>query len=216
MRSRPYDLVLFDNDGVLVDSETLSGQVLSELLTESGLPTTFEESVATYLGSSMARVVAVAEERLGGPLPEDFVETYDERVFARFRSELRPVPGIEEALETIGRPRAVVSSGSPERIELTLTLTELIDHFDGHLYSAEEVDRGKPHPDLFLHAAERMGVPADRCVVVEDSPLGVEAARRAGMDVIGYARMTPAERLKSASLGLITDMRRLPERLGFR
>ena len=210
-----FELILFDNDGVLVDSETLSGQVLSELLTECGLPTTFEESVATYLGSSMERVVQNAEESLGRALPDDFLERYYRRLFDRFETELQPVPYVADAIDTMDRPRAVVSSGSPERIELTLTLTGLIGRFDGHLYSSEQVARGKPNPDLFLHAAERMGVSPDRCVVVEDSPLGVEAALRAGMEVVGFARMTPAERLEDATLGTLDDMRELPERLGF-
>jgi len=211
----PFELVLFDNDGVLVDSETLSGHVLSELLTECGLPTTFEQSVATYLGSSMERVLELAEEALGRSLPSDFLALYYKRVFDRFRTELQPIPHVAEAIDAIDRPRAVVSSGSPERIELTLTLTGLIDRFDGHLYSSEHVQRGKPHPDLFLHAAERMGVAPDACVVVEDSPLGVEAALRAGMQVVGFARMTPADRLEAATLGTLKDMRELPDRLGF-
>ncbi|MEO1063058.1 MAG: HAD family hydrolase [Actinomycetota bacterium] len=196
----PTDLVIFDNDGVLVDSERLANGILARLLTEAGLPTTAEESIVTYLGSTMDRVRELAEAALGAALPADLFDRYHDELFERMAAELVPVPGIATVLDALdGRARCVASSGTPERIRRSLTLTGLIDRFDdGALFSASEVERGKPAPDLFLHAASTMDVRPERCVVVEDSPAGVEAAKAAGMTVIGFAALTPLERLADA------------------
>ena len=200
----PADLVIFDNDGVLVDSERLANEILARLLTEAGLPMTTEASITTYLGSSMERVRELAEAELGRPLPADLVDRYHAELFDRMGSELRAVPGIDSVLDDLdGTARCVASSGSPERIRRSLTLTDLIGRFAPEsLFSAAEVSRGKPAPDLFVHAAARMGVAPDRCVVVEDPPAGVAAARAAGMAVIGFAALTPADRLAAADHGV--------------
>ena len=214
---RSFDLIIFDNDGVLVDSETLSNQVLSRLLTLHGLPTTFEESVATYLGRSMPSVLAVAEAKLGRPIPEDIIGQYIDELYAMFETELTSVRGIEQVLgvlEGAGLRKCVASSGSPRRISLTLVVTGLAGYFGSDVFSASEVEHGKPAPDLFLHAARQMGVEPDRCAVIEDSPLGIEGGNAAGMTTFGYAAMTPAERLSEASGGVFSDMHDLPRLLG--
>lgn len=213
----PFDLIIFDNDGVLVDSEALSNRVLSRLLTGYGLPTTFEESVATYVGRSMTSVREVAEELLGAALPEDFIEVYNAEVFALFEGELCAVVGVGDALRVVrgaGIPVCVASSGSPERIDLTLGLAGLRDHFEDGVFSAAQVERGKPAPDIFLFAAEQMGVHPERCAVIEDSPLGIEGGNSAGMTTFGYAAMTPAARLSHATGGVFSDMRELSGLLG--
>ncbi|MCG0286390.1 HAD family phosphatase [Streptomyces sp. PSAA01] len=197
-----YDLVIFDNDGVLVDSEPISNRHLAAYLTELGHPTSYEDSIRDYMGSAMHRIHELVFERSGRRLPPDFDTTFHGRVFDAFRQELQPVAGVSEVLEKLradGVPYCVASSGSHERIRVALRTTGLYDLFgEDRIFSSEDVGRGKPAPDLFLHAAERMGVAPERCAVVEDSPLGVQAAVAAGMDVYGYTAMTPAAKLAAA------------------
>ncbi|MFJ2260128.1 HAD family hydrolase [Streptomyces sp. NPDC087844] len=197
-----YELVIFDNDGVLVDSEPISNTLLAAYLTELGHPTSYEDSLRDYMGAAMHRVHDLVEERTGERLPADFDDVFHGRVFAAFERELEPVPGAVEVLEKLaadGIPYCVASSGSHQRIRVGHRKTGLDRWFDDErIFSSQDVGRGKPAPDLFLHAAERMGVPPEKCVVVEDSPLGVRAARAAGMDVYGFTAMTPAARLAGA------------------
>ncbi|MFG2524220.1 HAD family hydrolase [Streptomyces sp. NPDC048527] len=211
-----YDLVIFDNDGVLVDSEPISNKLLAGYLTELGHPTSYEESVRDYMGAAMHRVHDLVEKRTGQRLPEDFDDVFHGRVFAAFERELEPVPGAGEVLEKLaadGVPYCVASSGSHERIRVGHRKTGHDKWFDdGRIFSSQDVGRGKPAPDLFLHAAQRMGVAPEKCAVVEDSPLGVQAALAAGMDVYGFTAMTPANRL-SAATELFGDMQKLPDLL---
>lgn len=212
-----YDLVIFDNDGVLVDSEPISNRLLAGYLTELGHPTTYEESIRDYMGAAMHRVHEVVRERWAADLPAEFDDVFHARVFAAFEAELRPVGGVAEVLEKLRAqevPYCVASSGAHERIRTALRTTGLARWFaPGHVFSAEDVGRGKPAPDLFLHAARTMGVEPARCAVVEDSPLGVRAAVAAGMDVYGFAAMTPPERLAGAT-ALFTDPAELLDLLG--
>ncbi|MGW8603707.1 HAD family hydrolase [Streptomyces sp. NPDC055893] len=212
-----YDLVIFDNDGVLVDSEPISNTLLAGYLTELGHPTTYEESVRDFMGSAMHRIHELVEERSGQRLPAGFDETFHARVFAAFQAELEAVTGAAEVLKQLaeaGIPYCVASSGSHERIGVGHRKTGLDAWFpDGLVFSAEDVGRGKPAPDLFLHAASRMGVAPERCVVVEDSRLGVQAAVAAGMDVYGFTAMTPEEKLAGAQ-GFFGAMDELPAILG--
>ncbi|MBO1337098.1 HAD family phosphatase [Streptomyces sp. VRA16 Mangrove soil] len=208
-----YELVIFDNDGVLVDSEPISNTLLAGYLTELGHPTSYEDSLRDYMGAAMHRVHDLVLERTGEKLPEDFDEVFHQRVFAAFERELQPVDGVAEVLEKLtaeGVPYCVASSGSHQRIRVGHRTTGLDRWFgEGRVFSSQDVGRGKPAPDLFLYAAEQMGVAPGKCVVVEDSPLGVQAAVAAGMDVYGFTAMTPAERLAGAD-GFFTDMRELP------
>jgi HAD superfamily hydrolase (TIGR01509 family) len=187
-------LVIFDCDGVLVDSEPISNEVLAEALTAEGLPTTRLEALAEYKGLLLSDVVARAEDKLGHALPRGWVEGYERERIAAFRRGLRPVPDAAATVELLiaaGLAVCVASQGKLEKTRLTLGLTGLLDLFpDGALFSAYSVARGKPHPDLFLHAAGVMGVEPSRCVVVEDTPVGVTAAAGAGMRVLGYAADT--------------------------
>lgn len=210
--NRAFELLILDNDGVLVDSEPIANRVLSKLLTEYGDPTTFEETVERYMGTSLTHVREVVEAKLGHPLPADLEDRYHDELFARMRAELRPINGIEAALDAIDLPTCVASSGTHERIEFALKTTGLYPRFAGRLFSSQDVERGKPFPDLFLYAARHLGAEPAACVVVEDSPYGVQAAKAAGMTVIGYAAMTPAERLVDADT-LITTMADLPAAL---
>ncbi|MFF7603482.1 HAD family hydrolase [Streptomyces mirabilis] len=210
-----YDLVIFDNDGVLVDSEPISNTILAAYLTELGHPTSYEESIRDYMGSAMHRIHELVQERSGQRLPEVFDDVFHGRVFAAFERELQPVPGAVQLLEKLAAdevPYCVASSGSHERIRVGHRKTGLDRWFgEGRVFSSQDVGRGKPAPDLFLYAAERMGVAPERCVVVEDSPLGVRAANSAGMDVYGFTAMTPAAKLTGATqlfseLGELADL----------
>jgi HAD superfamily hydrolase (TIGR01509 family) len=210
-----YDLVIFDNDGVLVDSEPISNTILAAYLTELGHPTSYEESIRDYMGSAMHRIHDLVHERTGRRLPDDFDDVFHGRVFAAFQRELEPVPSAVQVLEKLaadGVPYCVASSGSHERIRVGHRKTGLDRWFDeGRVFSSQDVGRGKPAPDLFQYAAARMGVPPEKCVVVEDSPLGVQAANAAGMDVYGFTAMTPAAKLAGATqlfshLGELADL----------
>jgi HAD superfamily hydrolase (TIGR01509 family) len=211
-----YDLIIFDNDGVLVDSEPISNTLLAAYLSELGHPTSYEDSLRDYMGSAMHRIHDLVLERTGQRLPDDFDDVFHARVFAAFERELKPVPGAGQVLEKLaadGVPYCVASSGSHERIRVGHRTTGLDRWFDeGRVFSSQDVGRGKPAPDLFLHAAERMGVRPEKCAVVEDSPLGVQAANAAGMDVYGFTAMTPADRLTGATQ-LFSDMGELADLL---
>jgi len=206
----PIELVIFDCDGVLVDSEVLANRVLAALLTDVGLPTTTEESLATYMGLSTSSWTALAARKLGRPLPDDVVDRYHEEVHEAFDRELEAVPGVGEVVAGLRWPTCVASSGEHERMRRTLGRTGLHGHFDGRIFSATEVARGKPHPDLFLHAATRMGAVPSACVVVEDSPYGVRGAVAAGMAVLGFAARTPAAVLEAEGARTFTAMDELP------
>lgn len=207
-----FDLVIFDNDGVLVDSEGHANQILSDLLNQSGggVNMTREESVALFLGRSLPAIRQLIEARLGHALPGDFEERYHARLFDAFDRELEAVPGVEDALDRIRVPTCVASSGTHQRIRRALTATGLLRRFEGRIFSAEDVARGKPAPDLFLYAARRLGVAPSRCAVVEDSPLGVDAAAAAGMVAFGFARLTPPAVLSGALGGTFSSMAELP------
>ena len=211
-----YDLVIFDNDGVLVDSEPISNRLLAGYLTELGHPTSYEDSLRDYMGGAMHRVHDLVLERTGRRLPSDFDDVFHARVFAAFERELEPVPGAVDVLEKLaadGVAYCVASSGSHQRIRTGHRKAGLDRWFDDErIFSSQDVGRGKPAPDLFLHAAARMGVAPERCVVVEDSPLGVRAAVAAGMDVYGFTSLTPAEKLGGATR-LFADMGELADLL---
>jgi len=178
-------LLIFDCDGVLVDSEPLSCAVDADLLTRLGFPITVEAVQERFVGKSLRDMVAAIEAEYGRALPADFGDRLTRETLARFETELEPIAGVREAVLSISQRRCVASSSTPERIALSLRVTGLADLFE-QVFSAVEVARGKPAPDLFLHAAARMGAEPEGCVVIEDSPYGVAAAHAAGMPVIGF------------------------------
>ena len=211
-------LVIFDCDGVLVDSENISNQVLAEMLSEQGLHTTLARARLAYQGLRLSEVLKRAQQQLGHPLPADWLERYQSKRAERFRSELEPIAGAAEALARVSAAAVkvcVASQGALEKTRLTLGLTGLIDHFRADaLFSADSVPRGKPHPDLFLHAASTMGVAPAQAVVVEDTPLGVIAGTTAGMRVLGYAADSDAQALQAAGAEILYSLEDLPSQLG--
>lgn len=185
-------LVLFDCDGVLVDSEPPAATVLMNYLEELGLSLSLEEVDARYRGRSLRDCVSLIEHELKRPLPPDFIEVLNLRTFDEFRRGLSAIPGVRELIERLVAaqiPLCVASSGSVEKIRFTLGLTDLLRYFDPHLFSASMVQRGKPFPDLFEYGARAMAVPVEQCVVIEDSVPGATGAMAAGMRAIGYAPM---------------------------
>lgn len=204
------ELVIFDCDGVLVDSERLAVQVESRLITSLGWPLTPDDVLARFVGRSDAYMLGEIEAVLGRPVPE-WSGLYRDALHAAFDAELTAVDGVADAIDALECRTCVASSGTHEKMALTLGLTGLAERFDGRIFSTTEVENGKPAPDLFLHAAQRMGVTPDRCVVVEDSRSGVEAARAAGMRALGYAGgLTPADWLTGPGTTVFTDMAELP------
>jgi len=213
----PVELVIFDCDGVLVDSERLAVRVESRLLTALGWPIGEDEVLDRFVGRSDAWMLAEIERELGRPVPE-WTERYEADLFAAFRDELVAVDGVVsaiDALEALAFSTCIASSGSHDKMRLSLGLTGLHERFEGRIFSASQVRAGKPAPDLFLLAAAEMGVAPERCVVVEDSRSGVEAARAAGMRSLGFAGgLTPAEWLDGPGTVVFDDMARLPALVG--
>jgi HAD superfamily hydrolase (TIGR01509 family) len=204
------ELVIFDCDGVLVDGDRISLRIQAEWISALGLETTYKDCVRDFLGLGMPATLRILSERLGRPLPSGWREGLEGAVREAFERELRPVPGVAEALERIDLPTCVASSGSQEKMRFTLQLTGLWDHFAGRIHSADEVRRGKPAPDLFLHAAMSTATPPERCVVVEDSPFGVMAAREAGMAALGYSPDDGGERPRREGARTFQSMAELP------
>jgi HAD superfamily hydrolase (TIGR01509 family) len=203
---------------VLVDSETISNEVLARQLSDEGLATTLAESRQRYQGRLLEDIRLHAQAQLGRELPADWMDAYEHARSEAFREALQPIHGVGEAIEQIraaGLKACVASQGKLEKIRFSLELTGLAPLFaEGELFSAYMVARGKPHPDLFLHAAARMGVEPSACVVVEDSPSGVQAAVAAGMRVLGYTADSDANALQAAGAHTFTSMRELPALLG--
>jgi HAD superfamily hydrolase (TIGR01509 family) len=211
-------LVIFDCDGVLVDSEPTSNRVLAAAISEAGLAIEPDEVGREFEAMRLADIQARVEERVGRPLGAGWLGDFERRREAAFREGIDPVAGVEEVLRGLcaaGRSICVASQARREKTEMTLGLTGLRGYFDDSvLFSSTMVERGKPHPDLFLHAAATMGFEPARCVVIEDAVPGVEAALAAGMPVLGYAPSGSGDRLARAGAHTFNAMADLPELLG--
>jgi HAD superfamily hydrolase (TIGR01509 family) len=209
-----FDLIIFDCDGVLVDSERLSLRVDALFLDRLGWPMGEEEIIERFVGRSDADMRAEIEERTGRPIPADIDREFDRVYRETFEAELRPVDGIVAALDDIvaaGVPICVASSGGHAKIRRSLELTGLTHYFGDRIFSASDVAHGKPAPDLFLHAASRMGAAPSRSAVIEDSAFGVEAAIAAGMQAFAYAGgVTAADRLARPGVVVFEEMSDLP------
>jgi HAD superfamily hydrolase (TIGR01509 family) len=209
------ELLIFDCDGVLIDSEMLTIRIGVALLAEAGIEITGDEILDRYCGISMPAMLADLEQRYRRPLGNSFAARHSAELAALFEAELQPMPGIEAALNAVTTKACVASSSSPERLRHTLGLAGLYRRFDPHVFSATMVARGKPAPDLFLFAAEQMRVAPDKCVVIEDSLPGVAAAAAAGMATIGFVggshcRPGLGDRLRGAGAAVVVgDMAEL-------
>jgi HAD superfamily hydrolase (TIGR01509 family) len=211
---QPIELVIFDCDGVLVDSELITARVFGAMLRELGLPCTLEFLFENFVGRSMRQCCDQLTVLLGRELPEDFLQQYHLRSTEALEAEVQAVQGVEDVIEGLEVPYCVASSGSDAKMTTTLGVTGLLPRFRGRMFSAADVARGKPAPDVFLHAASKCGVAPAACAVIEDSPAGVEAGVAAGMTVYGYCAYTSAPRLLRAGAHHTFDsMAALPELL---
>ena len=209
-------LLIFDCDGVLVDSEIIALDSLAKMLTALGRPLDRAACRRLFMGKSLKDVLVEIETMLGRPLPDACGAEAHAALLERLRRELRPVEGVAAAIARLPYPRCVASSSQPERLSLSLTVTGLAPLFGGLVFSATEVKHGKPAPDLFLHAAARCGYGPAHCIVIEDSPAGIAAAGRAGMASIGFAGASHADHLLAEALAasgaeaVLTSMADLP------
>lgn len=212
--SKTPSLIIFDCDGVLVDSEVISIAVDEIVLADLGWRIDPDEIIARFVGRSHDHFLAVVEEHIGYKLPDDWEDSYQHLYREAMRRDLRPVAGIIDALDLITLPSCVASNGSHEKMRFTLGLTGLLTRFDGRIFSASEVVLGKPAPDLFLHASSTLGYGPSNCVVVEDSVAGVQAALAADMNVIAYAGgVTSRDQLEVFGVSVIDHMSELPQSL---
>lgn len=215
-------LIIFDCDGVLVDSEPISNRIMADKLSDEGYDISPKECINRFAGMSIATLKDLVEKDLTTKLPDYFEAEVREETATAFERDLRPIPGIIETLMNMNVKKCIASSGSPKKIEHSLSLTKLDSIFGKEsIFSSHMVERGKPHPDLFLHAAEQMGVEPRDCIVVEDSPAGVKAGRMAGMVVLGFIGGSHAKdpnyraMLEAAGADIIfDDMNMLPRLIG--
>ena len=212
-----FDLIIFDCDGVLVDSEVISCRAHAETLTRHGYPITAEQVLERFLGVSDREARQTIEREMGRELPDDFEAQMKQAALQRYTGELGAIPNIGEAIDATKLPRCVASSGTPEKIRHGLTCAGLYDQLAPHIFSATQVSRGKPAPDLFLFAAEQMKAQPARCLVIEDSVPGVTGGCAAGMTLLGFhggSHCPPghAEMLRAAGATFtFDDMRILPD-----
>ena len=211
MSENRFGLVIFDCDGVLVDSELITNRVFAGMLNELGIAVTLDDMFERFVGRSMPQCLEIITKMLGRPVPQHFVEEYQTRSTTALRSQLKAVPDIETVLAAMRVPYCVASSGTHEKMQTTLGLTGLLPQFRGKMYSVTEVARSKPFPDVFLYAARRQGIAPADCAVIEDTPTGVRAGVAAGMTVFGYCALTPKQRLIEAGAHHTFErMRELP------
>jgi HAD superfamily hydrolase (TIGR01509 family) len=211
-----HSLIIFDCDGVLVDSEVISCRAHADTLTHHGYPITADQVLKRFLGVSDREARLIIENEIGRSLPDDFEAQVKMATLKFYASDLRAIANVGAAIAAIELPKCVASSGTPEKIRHGLTCAGLYESLSPHIFSASQVERGKPAPDLFLFAAERMKAPPERCIVIEDSVPGVTGARAAGMIVLGFhggSHCAPghAEMLRAAGAAVtFDDMRQLP------
>ena len=211
-----FELVIFDCDGVLVDSEPIANRVLCEQLNPIGLELEPDEVRSRFVGRTRDGCLVLAAELLGRPLPAGFAEDWDAALFDALRREVRPIEGVEQAIRGLAIPFCAATNGTRERVHLTLESAGLLPLFEGRIFCAEDVSRPKPAPDLFLHAARTSGAAPGRCAVIEDTPTGVRAATAAGMTVFGYAAGVHSDPdvLVKEGATVFDDMRKLASLIG--
>ena len=208
-----YKCIIFDCDGVLVDSESISAKVFREMASELGCNLDFETVRKQITGTSMKENLKFFADCVGHALPDDFEMEFRRRSYEAFKTELKPVKGIHSLLEKITVPYCTASSGPKKKIRLNLTTTNLIDKFDGNIFSSYDIGSWKPEPGIYLHAAKQMGFQPNECAVIEDSLTGVKAAKAGGFDVFGFTQKGNEEPYEELGATVFFDMSELDELL---
>jgi HAD superfamily hydrolase (TIGR01509 family) len=209
-----YKCIIFDCDGVLVDSETISAKIFQQMAAELGFEIDFETVLEQITGTSMTENLKFFGENIVGDLPADFESDYRKRSYKAFKTDLKPIEGIHDLLDKIKVPIGVASSGPVEKIELNLTTTKLIDYFGDNIFSCYEIGSWKPEPEIYLHAAKKMGFKPNECAVIEDSVVGVQAAKAGGFDCYGIVHGKNKNTFEELGATVFSDMKELGKMLG--
>lgn len=210
------ELLIFDCDGVLVDSERVSNTVFLEMLAELGVEMSETQLIQDYVGMTMKTCLQLISQRYGLEFPESFKHELDKRMGEVYQEKLTAMPGVQGVIENLSIPFCLASNSTPDKIAFMLKLVGLYDFFHGRIYSGTQVAKPKPAPDVYLLAASASGVRAEHCLVIEDTPTGIRAAKSAGMTVLGYAGLFEASQLLAAGADAVfDDMHTLHHRAGF-
>ena len=209
-----YKCIIFDSDGVLVDSETLSAKVFREMAMELGFELDMESAVEQFAGTSMKENLQFIRNNIQDPMPDEFEKKFRSRTYEVFKKELKAVPGIHQLISKLKLPFCVASSGPPEKIRLNLGLVGLLELFEGRIYSSYDIGKWKPDPGIFLHAAREMGYVPEECLVIEDSAAGIRAAITGGFMVFALARRNRKEHFQQLGAVTFEDMKELEKLLG--
>ncbi|MFD2726733.1 HAD family hydrolase [Hyunsoonleella rubra] len=204
-----YKCIIFDCDGILIDSESIAIGVLVDMANDLGAKMDFETSLIDLKGKSLNSCMALISERIGKPLPVNFEPDYRINTFEAFRKDIKPIEGIKEVVENLEIPFCTASSGPANKIRLNMEITGLLPYFDGKIFSCYDIQKWKPEPDIFLWAAETMGFQPEECLVVEDSVSGVKAAKAGGFDVFGYTEHDYKNELKALATQTFDSMDKL-------
>tara|TARA_R110002073_G_scaffold128999_3_gene275069 strand:- start:24775 stop:25410 length:636 start_codon:yes stop_codon:yes gene_type:complete len=205
-----YKCIIFDCDGVLVDSESISSQIIVDLANDLGANINLEYALNNYIGTSLEFVTNDIQSRIQSSVPKSFVENYRIKSYEAFKNELQPIKGIRKLLKSLTIPICVASNGPLDKMKLNLKVTKLIDYFNDNLFSAYEIGFWKPDPALFLHAADKMGIQPHECAVIEDSISGIKAAKSGGFDVYGFAKGKHKKPFKNEGATVFEAMSDLP------
>jgi HAD superfamily hydrolase (TIGR01509 family) len=206
-----YKCIIFDCDGVLVDSEEISNRVIIEMANNLGAHIDHDYGIEHFYGKSMQYIYDHLESIIGSKLPEFFKDEFRNRTFKLFKTDLRPIPGVHELLDKISITYCVASNGPLDKMEINLTAAKLIDKFENKMFSAYEIGKWKPDPGVFQYAAERMGFEVKDCLVIEDSLVGIQAAKRGGFDVIGYTNKSNQADFLKEGIQVFFEMEKLLE-----
>jgi HAD superfamily hydrolase (TIGR01509 family) len=209
-----YKCIIFDSDGVLVDSETLSARVFQEMALELGFQLDFERAMEQFVGTSMKESIQFIEESIPGPIPDNFEQEFRRRTYEVFKRDLKAVPGIHEVVKKLQVPFCVASSGPAEKVRLNLGLTGLLEFFEDRIFSSYDIGKWKPDPGIFVHAASAMGFSPEECLVIEDSANGITAAINGGFMVFALAKENRKEHFQQLGAVTFSNMKELEKLLG--
>jgi HAD superfamily hydrolase (TIGR01509 family) len=202
--------IIFDCDGVLVDSEVIGVKLLLDMAAPYGVTMPLDEAVETFSGIHLKEGLKLLQSMASSPFPEDFEQDFRKRSYEVFKTEMKPVRGVQAVLDGLTIPYCVASSGPVEKMKLNLTVTGLIGYFENRMYSGYEINSWKPDPGIFLYAAQQMGYKPSQCVVIEDSMAGVQAGVKGGFKVFGYAKPFNGKELEKEGAVIFHDMQELP------